>query len=68
MTAELVEFLKVITAPATLILIGRYIIGRVDANEARLTAIEQLLNGYNGHDGLIERIGIIEHITDRRKN
>jgi len=68
MSQDLIEFLKVITAPATLLLVGRYIIGRVDENTARLNALEQLINGYNSHDGLLERIIWLEKITDRRKN
>lgn len=63
---------EILFAPATLLLIGKYIISRQDDFEKRISALEQVFNGYNSHDkGILERLEEVEILAeslDRRKH
>lgn len=54
---EILEsYIKVLIAPASFFLIGKYIIGKQANHEKDIDAIKQVLNGWGEQSGLIEKI------------
>lgn len=58
---------EILLAPATVFLVGKFIIGKLAVLENDVQAIKQVLNGYEKQEGLIEVVYTIKKILDRRK-
>lgn len=59
--------IDILLAPATLLIIGRFIINTQSKHESRQQAVEQVLNGYGEQEGLIERVNRLEQSIELLK-
>ena len=60
---ELLEsYIKVLIAPASFFIIGKYIIAKQATHEKDIDAIKQVLNGWGEQTGLIEKVN---HTTNK---